>query len=193
MENYPIVGPVFHKYRYYNLFCRSAEASVSWNSEGNFSQIYIFVADFDAARVPYRFTYKLKAGNAGFPFSACSRHCPYLVTQMPSLSEAASAAIGKESGLPSVTLRAARRSDRFFAAKEPDMKRELIDEAVRAAARMAADRGIDLDQSALIPAVCAVIATSNGQDDPEAIAEDALELMGSGLGAPASRRGRRPF
>jgi len=73
------------------------------------------------------------------------------------------------------------------------MKRELIDEAVRAAARMAADRGIDLDQTALIPAVLAVIGTSNGQDDPEEIAEDALELMGKGLGPPASRRGRRPF
>jgi hypothetical protein len=56
------------------------------------------------------------------------------------------------------------------------MKRELIDDAVRAAARMAADRGIDLDQTALIPAVLAVIGTSNGQDDPEEIAEDALEL-----------------
>jgi hypothetical protein len=41
---------------------------------------------------------------------------------------------------------------------------------------MAADRGIDLDQTALIPAVLAVIGTSNGQDDPEEIAEDALEL-----------------
>ena len=92
-----------------------------------------------------------------------------------------------------MTLRAARRSVRFFAAKEPDMKRELIDEAVRAATRIAADRGIDLDQTALIPAVLAVIGTSNGQDDPEEIAEDALELMGKGLGPPASRRGRRPF
>ncbi len=73
------------------------------------------------------------------------------------------------------------------------MKRELIDEAVRAAARRAADRGIDLDQTALIPAVRAVIGTSNGQDDPEEIAEDALELLGKGLEAPASRRGRRPF
>jgi hypothetical protein len=73
------------------------------------------------------------------------------------------------------------------------MKRELIDEAVRAATRIAADRGIDLDQTALIPAVLAVIGTSNGQDDPEEIAEDALELLGKGLGPPASRRGRRSF
>lgn len=73
------------------------------------------------------------------------------------------------------------------------MKQDLIDEAIRAATRMAADRGIDLDQAALTRAVLAVTGASNGQDDPEEIAEDALELLGKGLEPSASRRGRRPF
>ncbi|RTL79157.1 MAG: hypothetical protein EKK29_21895 [Hyphomicrobiales bacterium] len=73
------------------------------------------------------------------------------------------------------------------------MNQDLIDGAIRAATRIAADRAIDLDQAALMRAVLAVTGTSNGQDDPEEIAEDALELMGKGLGPSSSRRGRRPF
>jgi hypothetical protein len=73
------------------------------------------------------------------------------------------------------------------------MNQELIDEAVRSAVRMAADRGINLDHAALMRAVLAVTGTCNGQDDPEEIAEDALELLGKGFEPGASRRGRRPF
>jgi hypothetical protein len=73
------------------------------------------------------------------------------------------------------------------------MKPELIDEAARAATRMAADRGIEIDEAALMRAVLAVTGTSNGQDDPEEIAEDALELLGKGQKPQSSRRGRRPF
>lgn len=73
------------------------------------------------------------------------------------------------------------------------MNRELIDEAVRSAVRMAADRGIDINQAALMRAVLAVTGTRNGQDDPEEIAEDALELLGSSPEPSSSRRGRRPF
>lgn len=54
------------------------------------------------------------------------------------------------------------------------MNQDLIDGAIRAATRIAADRAIDLDQAALMLAVLAVTGTSNGQDDPEEIAEDAL-------------------
>ncbi len=73
------------------------------------------------------------------------------------------------------------------------MNQKLTDEAISAAVRMAADRGIDVDQEALMHAVLAVTGTCNGQDDPEEIAEDALELLGKGLGPSSSRRGRRPF
>lgn len=73
------------------------------------------------------------------------------------------------------------------------MNQDLIDEALCAAVRMAADRGKDLDQDALRRAVVSVIGTCNGQDDPEEIAEEALELLGKGLNPSASRRGRRPF
>jgi hypothetical protein len=73
------------------------------------------------------------------------------------------------------------------------MNQKLIDEAISAAVRMAADRGIDLDRAALMRAVLAVTGTCNGQDDPEEIAEDALELLGRGVEPSASRRGRRPF
>lgn len=73
------------------------------------------------------------------------------------------------------------------------MNQGLIDAAMDAATRMAADRGIDLDQAALVRAVLAVTGACNGQDDPEEIAEDALELMGKVLGPSSSRRGRRPF
>lgn len=73
------------------------------------------------------------------------------------------------------------------------MKRDLIDEAVRVAAQMAADRGVEIDHTALTRAVLAVIGTCNGQNDPEEIAEDALELLGKALNPSASRRGRRPF
>jgi hypothetical protein len=57
------------------------------------------------------------------------------------------------------------------------MNQKLLDEALRAAARIAAARGIDIDQAALARAVLAVIGTCNGQNDPEEI-EDALELLG---------------
>lgn len=73
------------------------------------------------------------------------------------------------------------------------MNQNLIDEAASAAVRMAADRGIDVDEEALMGAVLAVVGTCNGQDDPEEIAEDALELLGTGLNPSGSRRGRRPF
>lgn len=73
------------------------------------------------------------------------------------------------------------------------MNQDLIDEAIRAAARIAADRGIDVDQAALKRAVLAVTGACNGQDEPEEIAEDALEVLGKGLEPSASRRGRRPF
>lgn len=73
------------------------------------------------------------------------------------------------------------------------MNQKLLDEAVRAAARMAAERRLDIDQFALTSAVLTVIGTCYGQDDPEEIAEDALELLGKGLGPASSRRGRRPF
>jgi hypothetical protein len=58
---------------------------------------------------------------------------------------------------------------------------------------MAADRGIDIDQTELMRAVLAVTGTCNGQDDPEEVADDALQLLGKGLGLSSSRRGRRPF
>jgi hypothetical protein len=73
------------------------------------------------------------------------------------------------------------------------MNQKLIEEAVSAAIRMAADRMIDVDQAALTRAVLAVTGTGNGQDDPGEIAEDALELLGKGLQPGAARRGRRPF
>ncbi len=73
------------------------------------------------------------------------------------------------------------------------MNQDLIDGAIRAATRIAADDGIDLDQAALMRAVLAVTGACNGQDDPEEIAEDALELLGKGVGPSSSRRGRRPF
>ncbi len=73
------------------------------------------------------------------------------------------------------------------------MNQDLIDAGIRAATRMAADRGIDLDQAALMRAVIAVTGARNGQDEPEEIAEDALELMGKGLNPSSIRRGRRPF
>jgi hypothetical protein len=73
------------------------------------------------------------------------------------------------------------------------MKQELIDEAICAATRMAADRGIDLDQAELMRAVIAVTGACNGQDEPEESAEDALELLGKGFEPSSSRRGRRPF
>lgn len=73
------------------------------------------------------------------------------------------------------------------------MNQDLLDEAFRAAVRMAADRGIDLDQAALMRALLAVTGVCNGQDNPDEIAEDALELLGKSLGPSASRQGRRPF
>ncbi len=56
---------------------------------------------------------------------------------------------------------------------------------------MAADRGIEIDQAALARAVLAVTGSCNGQDDPEEIAEGALELLGKCLGLSSFRR--RPF
>ncbi|MGE5389133.1 MAG: hypothetical protein ACM3NE_09605 [Hyphomicrobiales bacterium] len=73
------------------------------------------------------------------------------------------------------------------------VNQKLTGEAIRAAVRMAADRGIDVDEDALVRAVLAVTGTCNGQDDPEEIAEDALELLGKGVEPSGSRRGRRPF
>lgn len=71
------------------------------------------------------------------------------------------------------------------------MNKNLIDAAIDAATRMAVDRGIDIDQAALTRAVLAVTGSCNGQDDPEEIAEGALELLGKCLGPSSSRR--RPF
>ncbi len=73
------------------------------------------------------------------------------------------------------------------------MHQDLIDEAFRAANRMAADRGISLDGTALMRAVLAVAGEGEGQNEPEEIAEDAMELLGEARGASSSRRGRRPF
>ena len=77
--------------------------------------------------------------------------------------------------------------------KRAGMHQDLIDEAFRAANRMAADRGISLDRITLMRAVLAVAGEGDGQDGPEEIAEDAMELLGNGSGTPSSRRGRRPF
>jgi hypothetical protein len=71
------------------------------------------------------------------------------------------------------------------------MNQHLIDAAISAATRMAADRGIDIDHAELTRAVLAVTGACNGQDDPEEIAEDALELLGKCFGPSTSRR--RPF
>lgn len=73
------------------------------------------------------------------------------------------------------------------------MHQDLIDEAFRAANRMAADRGISLDGTALMRAVLAVAGEGDRQNEPEEIAEDAMELLGKGNGVSSSRRGRRPF
>ncbi len=73
------------------------------------------------------------------------------------------------------------------------MNKDLINEAIRTATRMAADRGIEIDQAELTRAVDAVTGACNGQDDPEEIAENALEVLGKGVGPSSSRRGRRPF
>ena len=71
------------------------------------------------------------------------------------------------------------------------MNQDLIDRALRVATRMVADRGIDVDRDALMLALIAVAGGGNGQDEPEEIAEEALELLGKGT--TCSRRGRRPF
>ena len=73
------------------------------------------------------------------------------------------------------------------------MNKDLIDCAFRAAMKMADDRGIDLNRDALMGAPQAVAEESNGQDEPDEIAEDAIELLGKSLGTPSSHRGRRPF
>ena len=73
------------------------------------------------------------------------------------------------------------------------MNRKMIDKALHAANRMAADRGIELEQDALMRALIAVTGDSNGQDDPEEIAEGALELLGKADETTSAKRGRRPF
>ena len=73
------------------------------------------------------------------------------------------------------------------------MNQDLIDEAFRVALRMAADRGIELDRHALMQTLISVAGEGDGQDVPDEIAEDALELLGKGLGPSFARRGRRPF
>lgn len=73
------------------------------------------------------------------------------------------------------------------------MHQNLIDEVFRAANRMAADRGISVDRTVLMRAVLAVAGEGDGQDEPEEIAEDAMELLGNGSGASISRRASRPF
>jgi hypothetical protein len=73
------------------------------------------------------------------------------------------------------------------------MNQDLINEALRIANEMAANRGIQIDEGALTKAVTAVIGERDGQDEPHEIAEDALELLGKEPSPSASRRGRRPF
>ena len=73
------------------------------------------------------------------------------------------------------------------------MNQALIDEALRVANQMAADRGLQIDPAALAQAVLAVIGERDGQDEPHEIAEDALDLLGKDAGPSSSRRGRRPF
>jgi hypothetical protein len=73
------------------------------------------------------------------------------------------------------------------------MNQDLLDEALQVATRMAADRGIDIDQAELIRALRAVAGEGEGQDAPDEIAEDALELLNKALGGSSSRRKRRPF
>jgi hypothetical protein len=73
------------------------------------------------------------------------------------------------------------------------MNQDLIDETLRIASQMAADRGIQIDQASLMQAILAVVGDRNGQDEPHEIAEDALELLGKDAGPSSTRRGRRPF
>ncbi|MGJ0509520.1 MAG: hypothetical protein ACR652_20830 [Methylocystis sp.] len=73
------------------------------------------------------------------------------------------------------------------------MNQKLIDEGFRVASRMAADRAVEIDRAALMQAVMSVVGEANGQDQPEEIAEDALDLLGKTPGPSSSRRGRRPF
>jgi hypothetical protein len=73
------------------------------------------------------------------------------------------------------------------------MQKDLLNEALRVAKEMAANRGVQLDDGALTKALIAVIGERDGQDDPHEIAEDALELLGKDPGPSTSRRGRRPF
>ena len=73
------------------------------------------------------------------------------------------------------------------------MNQDLIDEAFRVATRMAADRDIQIDQTALAKALIAVAGERDGQEDPHEIAEGALELLGKDAGPSSTRRGRRPF
>jgi hypothetical protein len=61
------------------------------------------------------------------------------------------------------------------------VNQKLTAEAIRAAVRMAVDRRIVVDEEALTRAVLAVTGTCNGQDEPEEIADDALQLLGRGV------------
>jgi hypothetical protein len=73
------------------------------------------------------------------------------------------------------------------------MHQDLIDRAFRVANQMVEDRDIQIDQTALMAAVIAVMGKREGHDEPREIAEDALDLMGKGAAPSSSRRGRRPF
>jgi hypothetical protein len=73
------------------------------------------------------------------------------------------------------------------------MHQDSIDTAFRVANQMAEDRDIQIDQTALMDAVIAVMGMRDGQDEPREIAEDALELLGKTPSPSSSRRGRRPF
>ncbi|WP_442754581.1 hypothetical protein ACNHKD_16545 [Methylocystis sp. JAN1] len=67
------------------------------------------------------------------------------------------------------------------------MKQDLIDEAFHVAARMAFDRSMDIDREALLRALLVVTRERDGRENPEEIAEDALDLLGDALGAASSR------
>jgi hypothetical protein len=73
------------------------------------------------------------------------------------------------------------------------MNRDLIDKALLVAFRMAADRGVKVGRDALMTALVAVAGEGNGQDEPEEVAKEALELLGESPAPTSSRSGRRPF
>lgn len=75
----------------------------------------------------------------------------------------------------------------------PVVNQTRIDEAFRLTSRIAADRGLEIDCAKLMQAVISVVGKANGEDQPEEIAEDALDLLGNTSCRLSSRRGRRPF